>query len=112
MLNVVKIAARNAGGVVKLAKALGCRHQAFYSWKKVPPGRVAAIARIAKVPRSEIRPDIFGRSSLSAACTPVADDTAAHGGAASPDPIPETSAPPPLDHVTGDRADASPGTAG
>lgn len=52
------------------------------------------------------------RQHLSAACIPAADDTAAHGDAASPDPIPETSAPPPLDHVTGDRADASPGTAG
>lgn len=112
MLDVVKIAARNAGGVVKLAKVLGCRHQAFYSWEKVPANRVAAIARIAKVPRSEIRPDIFGRSSLSAPRTPSPDSTAPHGDAASPDPIPETVSPPPPDHVSGDRAVASAGDAG
>jgi DNA-binding transcriptional regulator YdaS (Cro superfamily) len=59
MLNPVAKAARNVGGITKLAAKLGIKHQSFYSWKEVPAGRVLSIAELAGEPPSNIRPDIY-----------------------------------------------------
>lgn len=48
-----------AGGIKTLARALGINHQAFYSWKEIPPGRVIAIEKITGIPRSRLRPDLY-----------------------------------------------------
>jgi DNA-binding transcriptional regulator YdaS (Cro superfamily) len=60
MLDLVQKGAEKAGGLGKLAAALGIRHQAFYSWRKVPAERVIAFERATGIPRHVIRPDLFG----------------------------------------------------
>lgn len=59
MLDVVAKAAKNTGGLVKLAETLGIKHQSFYSWDRVPAERALEIARLAKVPPHEVRPDLY-----------------------------------------------------
>ena len=111
------------GGERVVARVIGTNLIAPYRWKydkahggtggRIPQKHHLPLLRYAHSQGIKLTADDFlSESSLSAACIPAADDTAVHGDAASPDPIPETSAPPPLDRVTGDRADASRGTAG
>lgn len=59
MLEAVTKAARNVGGITKLAAILGLKHQSFYSWKEVPAQRVLLIAELAGEAPSAIRPDIY-----------------------------------------------------
>lgn len=58
MLKIVEIAAEKSGGLVALASALGIKHQALYSWTRVPAERVLDMERITGVSRHEIRPDL------------------------------------------------------
>ena len=67
MIKVVEQAAEKAGGVVALARELGIKHTALYSWKRVPAERVLDIERISGVSRHEMRPDIFGGEAGRAA---------------------------------------------
>lgn len=60
MLDVITIAASKSGGIVALARELGIRHTALYSWKRIPAERVLDIERITGISRHELRPDIFG----------------------------------------------------
>jgi DNA-binding transcriptional regulator YdaS (Cro superfamily) len=62
MLKVVEEAAEKAGGVTKLAQALGIKHNAFYSWKKVPAERVLEIERITGISRHSLREDLYPTS--------------------------------------------------
>lgn len=62
MIEIVSDAAEKAGGVVALARELGIRHTALYSWTRVPAERVLDIERITGISRHELRPDIFGPS--------------------------------------------------
>jgi DNA-binding transcriptional regulator YdaS (Cro superfamily) len=59
MLSIVETAAERVGGIVRLARKLGVKHPAFYSWRRVPAVRVQALADITGVPPHEIRPDVF-----------------------------------------------------
>jgi DNA-binding transcriptional regulator YdaS (Cro superfamily) len=59
MIEIVAKAAERAGGIVKLAEALGIKHQSLYSWDRVPAERALDIARIAEVPPHEVRADIY-----------------------------------------------------
>jgi DNA-binding transcriptional regulator YdaS (Cro superfamily) len=59
MLDVVTKAAREVGGIVKLADLLGIKHPSFYSWDRVPAERALQIAMFAKVPLHDVRPDIY-----------------------------------------------------
>lgn len=47
------------GRRVSLARELGIKHTAFYSWKRVPAERVLDIERITGIGRHELRPDLF-----------------------------------------------------
>lgn len=58
MIKIVEDAAEMSGGLVALAHALGIKHQALYSWKRVPAERVLDMERITGIPREEIRPDL------------------------------------------------------
>lgn len=58
MIKIVEDAAEMSGGLVALAAALGIKHQALYSWKRVPAERVLDMERITGIPRHEIRPDL------------------------------------------------------
>ncbi len=62
MIDIVERAAEKAGGVVSLARELGIKHNALYSWNRVPAERVLDIERITGISRHEQRPDIFGKS--------------------------------------------------
>lgn len=59
MIDVVRIGAEKAGGLGKLALAFGIKHQAFYSWKRVPAERVLQFERVTGIARSVIRPDLY-----------------------------------------------------
>ncbi len=48
-----------AGGVQRLADALGIRQPSVSGWKRTPVLRVLDVERITGVPRSELRPDIY-----------------------------------------------------
>lgn len=52
-------AIESAGGLVKLAAALGVTKQAVSQWDEVPPLRVLAVERASGVPRSDLRPDLY-----------------------------------------------------
>lgn len=60
MINIVEKAAEKAGGVVSLARELGIKHTALYSWNRVPAERVLDIERLTGISRHELRPDVFG----------------------------------------------------
>lgn len=45
--------------MASLALALGIKAQALSQWKKVPAGRVLAVEKITRVPRHELRPDLY-----------------------------------------------------
>lgn len=64
MIEIVSDAAEKAGGVVALARELGIRHTALYSWTRVPAERVLDIERITGISRHDLRPDIFGPASV------------------------------------------------
>lgn len=48
-----------AGGVVKVARALGLTHPSVSVWKQVPPPHVRAVANMAGLHPSEVRPDLY-----------------------------------------------------
>jgi len=56
---IVRRAAKSVGGLVRLAEALGIKHQTFYSWQSIPASRVRDIERVTGIPASQLRPDIF-----------------------------------------------------
>ena len=60
MLTVVREAAEKVGGVAELARRLGLTRSAIYQWTEVPVERASDIERISGIPRSRIRPDLFG----------------------------------------------------
>lgn len=49
-----------AGGITKLAGALGIRHTAIYSWKQVPAERVLKVEEVTGISRHALRPDVYG----------------------------------------------------
>lgn len=63
MIEIVAKAAEKAGGVVALARELGIKHTALYSWKRVPAERVLDIERITGISRHTLRPDVYGEAA-------------------------------------------------
>lgn len=47
-----------AGNATKLARALGITRAAVCQWKKIPPKRLADVARLTGLPAAELRPDL------------------------------------------------------
>lgn len=62
LLPVIQKAAERVGGIKPLAIKLGITPQAIYQWTEVPLDRVADIERISRIPRNQLRPDIFQNS--------------------------------------------------
>jgi hypothetical protein len=50
---------RRDGWFPIIAAKLNIRRQAPYSWRRVPPARVLAIARITRIPCHMLRPDLY-----------------------------------------------------
>lgn len=61
LLQIVAEAAKEAGGVTRLAERLGIKRPALYQWKRVPAERVIPIeeATEGKVTRHQLRPDLY-----------------------------------------------------
>ena len=59
MGKALRQAIARAGGVSKLARALGVSHQAISRWDKCPVRRVLAVERASGMRREELRPDIY-----------------------------------------------------
>ena len=62
MAQIIQTAIEKAGGIAALARELGIKHTAIYSWSRVPAGRVLEVERITGISRHELRPDIFGEA--------------------------------------------------
>jgi DNA-binding transcriptional regulator YdaS (Cro superfamily) len=48
-----------AGGVRALGRLLTIQHSAIVAWHKVPAERIVEVERVTKVPREELRPDLY-----------------------------------------------------
>jgi DNA-binding transcriptional regulator YdaS (Cro superfamily) len=60
------------GGSSKLAKELGLHRASVWGWQSVPPRHVLDVERITKIPREELRPDLYRPRLVQ---TPAADPT-------------------------------------
>ena len=79
------LAVREAMGLhprnkVELASALDISKQALSTWAKVPPARALAIEQLLGVPRTILRPDIFGPHKGRYRYSVRVDQDRAHGG--------------------------------
>lgn len=55
------------GGVAALARGLEIAPQAVSQWRRVPADRAGDVERLTKVPRSELRPDLWEEVVLASA---------------------------------------------
>jgi DNA-binding transcriptional regulator YdaS (Cro superfamily) len=55
-----KKAIRKAGGLTRVALALGVTPQAIYKWELCPPDRCAEVERLTGISIHDLRPDVFG----------------------------------------------------
>jgi DNA-binding transcriptional regulator YdaS (Cro superfamily) len=55
-----------AGGPTKLGRLIDRSHSTVLSWSQVPAKHVPKVSEITKIPRHEIRPDLWEQPSLSA----------------------------------------------
>jgi DNA-binding transcriptional regulator YdaS (Cro superfamily) len=53
------------GGLSRLAKKVGCSHQAILKWRQVPCEYLLAVEKATGIPRHELRPDLFKGYSLT-----------------------------------------------
>ena len=59
-------AIERAGGVGRLARAVGVSQPAISQWRRVPAERVLAVEAATGVPRERLRPDLFSRETTQA----------------------------------------------
>jgi hypothetical protein len=48
-----------AGGAAAIAAATGVDRTTPYSWKRIPAAHARAVARLAQMPLSRVRPDLW-----------------------------------------------------
>jgi DNA-binding transcriptional regulator YdaS (Cro superfamily) len=56
-------ACKAAGNASVLARELGIKVQSIQGWQRIPAERVADVERITRIPRNELRPDIFDKAA-------------------------------------------------
>jgi DNA-binding transcriptional regulator YdaS (Cro superfamily) len=56
---IVQMAIKKAGGVTKLARALGIKFQTIQNWDRIPADRIIAIEAAFDIPREKLRPDLY-----------------------------------------------------
>jgi len=49
--------------VADLADKLGITPPAIYSWTRIPEKRVDAVSKLTRIPRHELRPDLFKQAT-------------------------------------------------
>ncbi|WP_019905683.1 YdaS family helix-turn-helix protein [Methylobacterium sp. 77] len=74
--DALQLACEKAGGRKALAAAIGVTRQAIEQSRRVPAERVLDVERISKVSRHDLRPDIYGASSLVCGHVDVASQRA------------------------------------
>lgn len=52
-----------AGGVTKLARALGLHHTTVMGWKEIPHWHAREVARLSGKTLNDVRPDIWDESA-------------------------------------------------
>jgi DNA-binding transcriptional regulator YdaS (Cro superfamily) len=63
----VKKAAKAAGTIAALARALGVTRAAIHQWRRIPAERVISVEKATGVPRHELRPDLYPPIAAEAA---------------------------------------------
>ena len=58
-------AVHSVGGITELARRLGIAQPSVSNWTRVPAERVVAVERETGVPRSRLRPDLFGEADAA-----------------------------------------------
>jgi DNA-binding transcriptional regulator YdaS (Cro superfamily) len=48
------------GRLTKVAAACGISHSAVWQWKRIPSDRVLVVERVTGIPRTLLRPDLYG----------------------------------------------------
>lgn len=56
-----------AGGVTRVARAVGLTHPSVSVWERVPPRHVRTVAKLAGLHPSEVRPDLYDAPDQRAA---------------------------------------------
>ena len=56
---------KHVGGLKRLGAIVGRDHSTVIKWKRVPLHHVAAIVAATKIPREELRPDVWGPDAAS-----------------------------------------------
>ena len=47
------------GRLAELAKACRITHSAVWQWKEVPPNHIVTVEKVTRIPREELRPDLY-----------------------------------------------------
>lgn len=65
--NPVALAAKKLGSKSALARAVNVTPQAIQKWfaKRIPAERVLAVEAATGIPRSKLRPDLFGKKRVA-----------------------------------------------
>jgi hypothetical protein len=58
-------AIREAGSIAKFARKVGVKPQAVLQWQKLPLKRMFQIEEMMNIPRSELRPDLYGQPQVT-----------------------------------------------
>lgn len=66
MIEIIRNAAGQVGGIQSLAKQLQIKSQSFYRWRKIPAERVLEIERLTGISRHELRPDLYPKDGEAA----------------------------------------------
>jgi len=61
---IVKKVIERYGGLTPLAKALGVPRQNIFQWRRIPAEWVVSVERVTGIPRSELRPDLYGEINI------------------------------------------------
>lgn len=59
--DIIALAIKRAGGISKLAKAIGIRHTSIYVWRRIPADRIISVEAATGIPREQLRPDLYRR---------------------------------------------------